>query len=132
MTYSEQQRDVPNVLTSWRLMIFGSCQIKSKSTLMLHDADLIYFKKLLSRQHFYRNMTKLCELHFHMFFKWLPRSTEQTIYTATISIERFRRHRMKIQIQVMWNTCVLRHAKISGKSPSPLSPRTLCWVGFVF
>ena len=50
MTYSEQQRDVPNVLTSWRLMIFGSCQIKSKSTLMLHDADLIYFKKHFRQQ----------------------------------------------------------------------------------
>jgi hypothetical protein len=74
-------------------MIFGICQIKSKSALLLHDADLTYFfkkEKLLSRQHFYRNMTKLRELHFHMFFKWLPKSTEQTIYTTTISIERFR------------------------------------------
>jgi hypothetical protein len=77
----------------------GMCQMfvtswisanKIKVTLLLHDAHLIYFKKLLSRQHFYQNMTKLCELHFHMFFKWLPKSTEQTIYTATISIERFR------------------------------------------
>jgi len=52
MTYSEQQRDVPNVLTSWRLMIFGICQIKSKSALMLHDADLIYFKKTLEQATF--------------------------------------------------------------------------------
>jgi hypothetical protein len=39
---------------------------------------------------------------------------------------------MKILRQVLNDTCVLRHAKISGMSPSPLSPRTLCWVGFVF
>jgi hypothetical protein len=32
-------------VTSWRLMIFGICQIKSKSAFLLHDADLIFFLK---------------------------------------------------------------------------------------
>jgi hypothetical protein len=68
-------------------MIFGICQIKSKSTLMLHDAELVSFSKLFTRKHIYRDMTKLCELHFHVFFKWLPKSTEQTNYTATIALK---------------------------------------------
>jgi hypothetical protein len=57
-------------------MIFGICQIKSKSALLLHYSN---FVELLNMQHFYRDMAKLRKLHLHMLFKWLCTATCQNI-----------------------------------------------------
>jgi hypothetical protein len=78
-------------VTSGRLIIFETCQKNSKSALMLRYAkDSVYTTLALRGKTSYRNLAKLREFQFDIFFQRLPSSTKQTMYRFSISIDRLK------------------------------------------